>query len=89
MTAGKMTVTFGGRDVSVALAQDCSLRQLGQLLESTAHVQADTIKLLLPGHKGGPIKLSGSPDKTLSAAGETSFLTFYSCMQSLVSVSVA
>lgn len=68
-----ITISFRGRDVSIELSEGITLDELGQQLESAAHVQQETVKLLLPGRAGKPIKLIDQPSTTALAAGVGTF----------------
>ncbi|KAK9799763.1 hypothetical protein WJX73_001696 [Symbiochloris irregularis] len=62
-------VLFGGREVPLELTDGITLDELGQQLVNKAQVQRETIKLLLPGRSGKPLKLTDRPDTTATAAG--------------------
>ena len=70
-----MKVAFRGQEYPIALDDNLTCDQLGQLLGQAAHVQLDTIKLLVPGRKGAAFKLADTPTTSVTSAGGVGTLT--------------
>lgn len=67
----QLHVYFQGRNLALNYSPSSTLAELGQQLHQLAHVQPSTVKLLLPGRKGGPLTLEDAPQRTLADAGLT------------------